>query len=316
VTAQGQALGRPQWRGESGRIDTWYATFTDPDSGAGYWIHAETWASTDGQATGHGWFAAFPVDAEPLVERFGPEDLDGPAAAPHWFHTAACEIGPGRIAGATRRTRWEIAYADDTPPVYTFPRLVWQRRLLPGQQIVPFPAATFSGTVEIDGQRTELRAARGGLARIFGHGHAQRWGWLHAELSSDGDLLEIVSAVSRRPGLRALPPLSFVQLRLAGRSWPPSPLAAAPLLRGRIGLPEWTVSGIVGRRRLRVRVIIPPERAVALDYHDPDGSPATCTNTERADAEIVLQRWAGRWRTEHTWTLGGTAHAEVGLRAG
>jgi hypothetical protein len=53
---------------------------------------------------------------------------------------------------------------------------------------------------------------------------------------------------------------------------------------------------------------------VALTYVDPDGTTATCTNSERASAEITLEAYNGGWRTERRWSLDGTAHAEVGMR--
>jgi len=185
--------------------------------------------------------------------------------------------------------------------------------VLPGAQIVPVPSAAFEGTVEVGGRRLELNRAAGNLARIYGHGNAQRWGWLHADLGG-GDVLEIVAGVPRRRGLSRLPPVPLVQLRVAGRDWPREPLAAAPLFRARLGLPLWTVRGMVGRRRLRVEVDIPADRAVAVAYADPDGAPATCTNSETADAEIVVERWRRRWETERRWSLRATAHAEIGTR--
>jgi hypothetical protein len=210
--------------------------------------------------------------------------------------------------------RWDLTYYDAAPPLFTFPRWIWQAELLPGTQVVPYPSASFSGTVTLPSGETRLDEARGALARIYGHGHAERWAWLHGDLSPRGDTIEVVSAVSRRSGLRLLPPASFVQLRLGGRDWPHRPLAAASLLRGRIGLPSWSVRGTVGRHRLRVEVHIPDDASVVLDYRDPDGAQARCTNSERADAEIVLERWAGRWQTDGAWTLERTAHAEVGQR--
>ncbi|MFB4307528.1 hypothetical protein, partial [Actinomadura sp. GTD37] len=57
------------------------------------------------------------------------------------------------------------------------------------------------------------------------------------------------------------------------------------------------------------------EESVAVGYADPDGAPAVCHNSERADVRIVLARRAGRsWETEREWRLDGTGHAEVGLR--
>ena len=80
-----------------------------------------------------------------------------------------------------------------------------------------------------------------------------------------------------------------------------------------IGLPTWTVSGRAGLRRIRVEVTQPEDRTLALEYTDPDGARATCRNTERADAHVVLERWWGGWRSDR-WRLDGTAHAEVGTR--
>ena len=84
--------------------------------------------------------------------------------------------------------------------------------------------------------------------------------------------------------------------------------------RAKVALPQWSVKVVSGRRRLLVDVTVPVDASVALGYTDPDGATATCTNSERADAEIVLQRWDDGWRDDRRWSLRGTAHAEVGTR--
>ena len=155
--------------------------------------------------------------------------------------------------------------------------------------------------------------APGNLARIYGRGSAERWGWLHADLGG-GDVLEVVAAAPRRRGPLALPPVPVVQLRAGGRDWPAQSLVAALRGTARLGLPDWEAHVRSGARRLRAHVVISPERAVVVDYTDPDGSTATCTNSERASAEITLEAYDGGWRTERHWTLEGTAHAEVGTR--
>jgi len=45
---------------------------------------------------------------------------------------------------------------------------------------------------------------------------------------------------------------------------------------------------------------------VSLQYTDPDGAKAVCTNTEQADVHIELG--------DRRWELAGTGHTEVGLR--
>jgi hypothetical protein len=224
---------------------------------------------------------------------------DGAAGAP-----AVGAAGDGAAGDGTAAGR----------PLFTFPRWAWRRELLPAAQIVPVPAAAFTGTVRHRDRVIELAGAPGATARIYGHGNARRWAWLHADLGG-GDVCEVVAAISTRPGLDRLPPLPFVRLRVGGRDWPPGGLAAAIRLRARIGLPEWTVTGRVGGRMLRIEVTQPPEETLAVDYQDPDGSPAVCHNTERASAVISLSRRSGgTWQQERCWRLDGSAHAEVGLR--
>ncbi len=203
-------------------------------------------------------------------------------------------------------------------PLFTFPAWAWEREILPAAQVVAVPSAIFAGSIRVGPHELTLSPHTcGAVSHIYGHGNAQRWGWLHADLGG-GDVLEIVSAVSRRPGLDHLPPLAFVQLRLGGRDWPRHPLAAAPLFRTRLGLPTWYVRGTVGRWRLRVDVTIPDADSVRVPYTDPDGASATCVNSERADADIVLEHRLehrrAAWEVEGRWELRAGAHAEVGTR--
>jgi hypothetical protein len=304
-----------RWRGQADRLEVWYTTITDPATGTGVWLHHELVAPSDGaSAHAHGWAAVFPPGQEPVHARFGPaphRQLDGTAV----FAADDVTMSIDRLNGDAGDFRWDLAASGGGEPLCTFPRWAWSRELLPAAQVVPYPSATFRGVVRHPGGELVLDGAPGATARIYGRGNAQRWTWLHADLGG-GDVLEIVAAVSRRPVLRALPPLVFLRLRLEGTEWPAAdPLLVAPLFRVRMGLPMWTVTGAVGGRRIRVAVTQPPERTLSLDYRDPDDAPAVCHNSERADAEITLQRRTGRiWSAERHWRLEGTAHAEVGTR--
>ena len=303
------ALGPARWRGQPGRLEVWYLTATEPRTGTGLWLHHEVVAPTDGAAAyAHGWAALFPSDGAPRWRRFGP---DSPATEDgHWFAAGGAVVEPRRMAGSTEGATWDLAVEPSgTAPLWTFPRGAWERELLPAAQVLADSVA-LTGAVEIDGLRLDLDTAPAGSARIYGHGNARRWGWLHADLG-DGDLLEVVSAVSTRPGLRALPPLSFVQLRVDGRDLPRVPLAPGKVT---LELPTWTMRAHFGRHRLRTSVELPPDRSIAVGYVDPSGDTATCTNSERAIADIVLERFTGRWQTVRAWHLDGTAHSEVGLR--
>jgi hypothetical protein len=170
--------------------------------------------------------------------------------------------------------------------------------------VVIAPTAEFTGSLSVAGTAARIDGWRGGVAHIYGHGNAKRWGWMHADLG-DGDVVEAVSAVSHKPGLRRLAPMAFVRFRIDGRDWPASPL---PSLRMRttLGLQHWQLEGRIGGRDVLIRVDQPPDRCVSLGYTDPDGGRAVCTNTEQADIHIEI--------ADRHWSVLGTGHAEVGLR--
>jgi hypothetical protein len=287
---------------------------TDPATGTGVWVHAELVAPLDPARPPyrHGWIAVFPTTGEPRYVRFGPES-GGPSDGAAWFASEACTVSLGEIVARTPGASWSLRWVEVSPPLFTFPRVAWKRNLLPAAQVVVAPTATFDGEIDLDGQTLRLTGAQGALAHIYGHGNAERWSWLHADLGG-GDVCELVAAVSRRPGLRRLPPLAFAQLRWGGELWPRSPVA---LLQSHthLGLPRWRSRVQARDRRLTVDVTLLAERCVALRYEDPDGATATCTNSERADAVLVVeQKVGGRWREAQRWELDGTAHAEVGMR--
>lgn len=296
---------RSRWRGQAGRLEVWYTTLTDPATGVGVWVHHELVAPTDGGAPwAHGWITVFEPGSTPRVERFGPGEWSAPDRG---FACGAVRYD-GRLVGRAGDVSWDLAPSEEpATPLYTFPRWAWRRELLPAAQVVPRPAVSFSGTVRIGDRELPIRDAIGADARIYGHGNALRWGWLHADLG-DGKVCEVVTAVSMRPGLNRLPPLALVKLRLGEHDWPRDPLLAAVGLRTSLGRDGWEVRGRVGRRRIRITVDLPPRETAELDYRDPDGAALVCRNSLRADATVELSAPG----TGQSWRLEGVAHAEVG----
>jgi hypothetical protein len=294
----------PRWRGATGRLEVWYATLSDPVTRAGLWVHCETVAPTAGAPYAHGWTTWFPPDGPPRTERFGPESVQ-PASGPAWFQAAGALVGPEQLSGRAQSLAWDLSWKDTAAPLWTFPRIAWERELLPGAQVVLAPTADFTGSLTIDDATHSVDGWRGNVAHIYGHGNAKRWGWIHADLG-DGDVLEAVTAVSHKPGLNRLAPLAFIRFRIDGKDWPAS---VSPSLRMRttLGLQHWQLEGRIGGREVLIRVDQPPERCVSLQYTDPDGGTCVCTNTEQADIYLEVG--------DRKWSVLGTGHAEVGLRS-
>ena len=293
----------PRWRGKRGRLEVWYATLSDPQTRAGLWIHCETVAPITGAAYAHGWATCFPSDGPPRTERFGPEHAR-PATGGAWFDAAGVRVGAAALTGRAGSLAWDLSWTDGGNPLWTFPRAAWERDLLPGAQVVLAPTADFTGSLTVAGTVTRIDGWRGGVAHIYGHGNARRWGWIHADLGN-GDVLEAVTAVSHKRGLRRLAPLAFVRFRIDGKDWPTKPLPALRL-RTTLGLPHWQLEGRIGGHKVLIRVDQPADRCVSLRYTDPDGGTAVCTNTEQADIYVEVD--------DRHWSVLGSGHAEVGLR--
>ncbi|BBZ73343.1 hypothetical protein [Mycobacterium paraseoulense] len=297
----------PRWRGKAGRLEVWYATLSDPRTRAGLWVHCETVAPVTGtdQAYAHGWATWFAPDGPPRTERFGPVPTQ-PATGPWWFDAEGVRVGDKQLSGRAGSLSWDLSWTDTGAPLWTFPRAAWDRELLPGAQVVIAPTADFTGSLTINDAAAPIEGWRGGVAHIYGHGNAKRWGWVHADLGN-GDVLEAVTAVSHKPGLRRLAPMAFVRFRIDGKDWPASPLTGLlPSLRMRttLGVAHWQLEGRIDGRRVLIRIDQPAEKCVSLGYTDPDGGKAVCTNTEQADVHVEID--------DRRWSVLG--HAEVGLR--
>jgi hypothetical protein len=333
MTTTSSDLYQARWRGKPGRLEVWYTTITDPVSGTGFWLHHELCAPHDRSAAmAYGWAAVFPPDASPWLARFGPQPWSKPTgsqvfAAKAVQVTATAMVGraddPLRDddIGSFAPLSWDLTVAGGGEPLYAMPRWAWRREILPAAHVVAAPTAAYTGSFSVAGQQFQVRGWPGATSRIYGHGNARRWGWLHADLG-DGEVLEVIAAVSMRPVMRRWRPLPFLKLRYRDESghsvdWPGGDeLLAARRFRADLGRPLWTVQGVVGDKRLQVAVAQPPDRSVSVGYRDPDGLAAVCHNSERASVVVQLDQRSGTgWRTEREWRLDGTAHSEIGERS-
>lgn len=292
-------------RAGPGRLEVWYTTLRDPRTGTGVWLHHELVAPVGGDAPrAHGWAAVFAPGRPPRLSRFGPHHWPRPADG---FRAGEVTWTAARHAGRAGDLTWDLVRTAGGPPLRPFPRRAWDSGLLPAVQVVADPVARFSGTVRTGDQVLALQDAPGADGRIRGRANPERWGWLHADLG-DGDVCEVVTAVARGRGLDRVPPVAAVRFRLAGEDRPRVPLLHAAGLRTRLDRDGFQVRGRLGRGTVRIVVRLPEPETAGVDYEDPDGSPLLCRTSVLADAHVRLARHG----SVRSWTLRGTAHAEVG----
>jgi hypothetical protein len=309
------------------RLEVWYLTATDSQTKAGLWVHYELVTKPTKESYLDGWIAYFPQDQSPILARSGPITIElknseqKKALASNVKDNAMLSGGilnfDGTVfKGNLGKVAFNLSVSGEFDPLFTFAKWSWEKEVLPASQIVPIPIAQVKGniTISTDNLHQEVNFdGVGGLARIFGHGSAKRWNWLHANLDQD-TVLEAVVAQPKTPGLSVMPPLGFVQIKTKDFTWPKDPVAASIFFKGHLGSEFWTLRGRVGRRRLTFEVAMPEDRCVKVGYVDPDSSTATCTNCEVSSLTAILERRYKRWETEKIWHLQNTAHAEYGDR--
>lgn len=302
----------PRSGAKRGRVEVWYDTFSDPRTGAGFWLHHEVLVPLDGSGPrAHGVAAIFVPGGAPRLGRFGPEPLPGGEWSRRGFATAAARSEPGAREGSAGALSWRLEVEEPGPPLWSLPALAWRREVLPSAHVVASPSARYSGVVVVDGERFELRGARGASARTYGRANPERWGWCHVELDGLG-VLDAVVAESPVGPLRRLGPLALVGLRRPGRpDWPRRPLLALRRWRAELHEDGFSLAGTVDGSRLELEAHVPPQRAVAVDYPQPDGSTVVCRNSERADARVRFEP-GGRGGRGGEWRVEARAHAEIG----
>jgi hypothetical protein len=131
-----------------------------------------------------------------------------------------------------------------------------------------------------------------------------------------GAFVDAVSVRTRRFG-REAGPFTPVVGRLAGEDFcSVSPLRVVANWSS-YALTGWRFEAIAGARKLIAEVDAARDQLVGVTYHDPDGEPAYCYNTETASIRLHLYERAprvGGWAHAASWQAGGRAHFEYAQR--
>jgi hypothetical protein len=83
-------------------------------------------------------------------------------------------------------------------------------------------------------------------------------------------------------------------------------------------LTGWRFEAVAGDRKLVGQVDAERERLAGVTYHDPDGEPAYCYNTETASMRLHVYeraRQVGGWAHTNTLISSGRAHFEYAQRS-
>jgi len=302
----------PAWNGKTGRYEVWFLTMSDGHSG--YWIRSTLLAPDIGPGEARLWFARF--DREDPTSTFGVNralPLEVFRAEPGGFEVrvGGCVFRSGHcqgaITGGGHEVSWILDFDTGGETYRLLPDALYRGGLAPTKPFSPNVDTAFTGRITIDGQTHPVTAMPGQQGHLYGSKHAERWAWAHCSAfdGKDGVLQAIVAQGARGPV--TTPFTTFAGLRFQDR-W----LRFRGVSRRRpFWLGGWRVDLSNKRYRLTGRVAGDPAHMVQAEYHDPNGTPRYCHNTEVASSRFVLfERGAAGYEEVAVLSSEGTTHAE------
>jgi hypothetical protein len=322
-----------QWTGEPGHYEVWYVTFTEPETGVGFWIRYTMVAplpETGEEATCSLWLMAMdPADPDRNVGKkvsFPVSEMSA-TAAPFELRIGAATLTDRGMSGSLEQDgvacEWDLSWESRLPAYGHVHPLLRRAKIAKTVLFLPHPELHVRGSVTIGERRIDVSGAVGGQAHLWGSKHAARWAWAHCNdftgadgTSRTGVFIDGVSVYVPRFG-RELGPNTPVVARVGGADL----MSVGPLAVTRntsdFGLDHWTFEARGGRRKLTAEVSARPEDLVGVTYHDPDGELAYCYNTEVADMRLDLWERDGRrapWRKVDELRSARHAHFEYAQR--
>lgn len=320
-----------RWQGQPGHYEVYYLTATDPSTGVGFWIRYTMLApAADGgdPATCALWFAAMNPDGESggMVARKASFAIDRMRACsdPFELRIDAALLSDERMTGAFDDVAWDLNWTPTTRAYeHVHPAL---ERLGVAKTMLVLPHADLSidGSVTVAGERLELSGVPGAQAHLWGSKHAGSWVWAHCNdlHTVDGDpvadtFFDGVSVMVPRFG-RELGPSTPVVGRLRGRDFISTSPTRVIANHSRFALTGWRFEAYAGKLKLVGEVDSDRDQMVGVTYHDPDGEPAYCYNSETATMRLHVYeraRQVGGWRLREALVARGRAHFEYGQRA-
>jgi Tocopherol cyclase len=304
----------PAWTGTPGAYEVWFLTCSDPDSGRGYWIRSTLHAPLSGPQTGVVWFAAF--DRGNPTETFGFHrryPFEAVKIAPDGFDVQIADASfqsgrvRGSLDGAGHSVRWDLGFPTGDPTYRLLPDALYRGSVAPTRPYAPNVSTLASGTIDVDGERTELDAVPAQQGHLFGTRHAERWAWAHCASFVDEEAVVHALTAQGRRGPLTLPFVTSVGVLWQGR-W----IRLMKVSRRReFDLGTWRID--MGNRRYRLsgRVEAPAPTIIRARYEDPDGTPRYCHNSEVASCRLALfERKAGGFEEVALLESRGTTHAE------
>jgi hypothetical protein len=302
----------------AGHYESFYIKASRPGGGAAVWLRHTVHKRPDAEPSGSLWLTIFDADAagpRAVKSTVGADLLTAPGGA--YIKVGDAVLEPGRATGALETggvsAEWELTFHDEAEAFHHLPyERLYDAPLPKTKFLSPHPAARFSGTVELDGEKLELDSWPGMIGHNWGAEHAERWVWIQAADLADQPGSYFDMAVGRiKIGPWTTPWVGNGMLRIDGSEHrlggfdkvfstkiDDDPTSCAFQLSG---------SGV----KVRGRVSSEPRNFVAWVYADPKGPEHNTLNCSISDLELEVER---KGVEAERLEVPGTAAYEIGMR--
>lgn len=301
-----EELNRPRWPDVSGKItEAWYIVGSDPRAQQGVWLRYALDRSEQGEETGAVWGSWFEEGRTFAVRKL----VDGAA-----IRRSVEELDKGGCSGEVeaggRSLRWRLSFGQGPAAREFFP--AWLRpvaRARGSGYVLPHPATTLTGAIEIDGRIIDLQRMPASQAHLWGKTSFPEWAWAHCSAFAEDPeaALEIVDV---NLGWIRVPVFS---LRFRGVDHQFGQLPWIGMTVSRPAAPVWHFAAQDATLAIDGVVQAAPAKMVQVHYAQTDGSTHHCINTELASVELRVRSRAfvgASWRPEATLTCKGGASLE------
>jgi hypothetical protein len=302
----------PQVAGRSGVYEVWFLTFTDPVTGRGYWIRSTYLAPKRSAPSAGVWFARFdPADPGLTFGVHRPSDTWSISPTEFEVRIEGTVMRSGRaegsIDGGGHEVSWELEFPTGDATHHLLPETMYRGRLAPTKPLSPNVDTRFSGSVSVDGERSEIVEARGQQGHLWGERNALRWAWAHCSDFVDEEAVVHAVTARGRGGTLISPYVTFGAVRWEGRWIRLHRVSRNP----DFGLGTWRVDLESRRHRLTGRIEAPAMALLRARYEVPDESVRYCHNSEIASCRLALfERRVGGFEEIALLESQGTTHAE------
>jgi hypothetical protein len=302
----------------AGHYESFYIKACRPGGGQGIWIRHTVHKRPGAEPSASIWFCLFDRDAEgPRATKVTVPATRLSAPAGSWIRVDEAEIGPGRASGSIATealsASWDLDFAGDAAPCKYLPADWLYEAPLPRTKFVaPFPNASFSGRLEIDGEAADLDAWPGMIGHNWGSEHAERWVWLEGTgFAEDPSIYFDAGAARVQVGSWTTPWLPSGMLLLDDEAHRLGGLGQvrAASIEATPGACEFTLPG--KDILVRGRVSAPAKDFVGWVYADPKGPEHNTVNCSVADLELTVEQPG---LPPRQLTLPGGGAYELGMR--